>query len=196
MYENASVPCTTAHLFLPIVKRKRRNSCSQENGGLVSMYNEKRKCERTLYDRPSVPPYCEKKKTRRARPSSLRRVEKERARRGETSSLRHVEKEGTSPHCVALKTPALTIRLPVHAIQAALPDSTPPRPVPKTAIPLKLLFIFPTDRNSPSTGTDYFWQGGIKNLDREMEAYEILCSNQEGADMAEGVPTAGRSMST
>jgi hypothetical protein len=34
---------------------------------------------------------------------------------------------------------------------------------------------------------DYFWQGGIKNLDKEMEAYEILCSAQEGADM--GVPT-------
>ena len=100
VYENASVPCTTAHLFLPIVKRKRRNSCSQENGGLVSMYNEKRKCERTLYDRPSVPPHCEKEKTRRARPSSLCRVERERARRGKTSSLCHVEKEGMSPHCV------------------------------------------------------------------------------------------------
>ena len=80
------------------------------------------------------------------------------------------------------------------------PDSTPPRPVPKTAIPLKLLFLFPTDRNSPSTGTDYFWQGGIKNLDKEMEAYEILCANQElqeGAgviDTAEGVPTAGESI--
>ena len=99
-----------------------------------------------------------------------------------------------------IPTPSLTIRLPVHAIQAALPDSTPPRPVPKTAIPLKLLFLFPTDRNSPSTGTDYFWQGGIKNLDKEMEAYEILCTNQElqeGAgviDTAEGVPTAGESI--
>jgi hypothetical protein len=89
-------------------------------------------------------------------------------------------------------TTILSIRLPVHAIQAALPNITPPRPVPKTAIPLKLLFTFPTDRNSPSAGTDYFWQGGINNLDKEMEAYEILCSSQEGAgevDMAEGVPT-------
>ena len=36
---------------------------------------------------------------------------------------------------------------------------------------------------------DSFWQGGIRNLDREMEAYEILCSNQETADeMDTGVP--------
>ena len=39
----------------------------------------------------------------------------------------------------------LTIRLPLHAIQVALPDSMPRQPVPKTAILLKLLFIFPTD---------------------------------------------------
>jgi len=45
-----------------------------------------------------------------------------------------------------IPTPSLTIWLPVHAIQAVLPDSsTPPQPVPKTAIPLKLLFMFPTD---------------------------------------------------
>jgi len=111
-------------------------------------------------------------------------------------SATDLDTDDNGPPPPTIPTPALTIRLPVHAIQAALPDSTPPRAVPKTAIPLKLLFIFPTDRNSPSTGTDYFWQGGIKNLDREIEAYEILCSNQEGADMAEGVPTAGRSMST
>jgi hypothetical protein len=81
--------------------------------------------------------------------------------------------------------PPLTIRLPFEAIQVALPVLTPQRPtaMQKTAIPLNSLFIFPTDRNSPSTepGIDYFWQGGIKNLDSEMEACEILCTSQENA---------------
>ena len=102
VYENVSVPCMTAHLFLPIVKRKRRNSCSQKNGGLVSMYNKKRKCKRTfkLYNCLSVPPHCEKEKTRRAHPSLLHCLEKEKARRAENFLLCYVEKEGTSPHCV------------------------------------------------------------------------------------------------
>jgi hypothetical protein len=58
-------------------------------------------------------------------------------------------------------------------------------------IPLKLLFIFPADRNSPlpEAGIDYFWQGGIKNLDEEMEACEALFSRQEGAgEVDTGVP--------
>jgi hypothetical protein len=90
--------------------------------------------------------------------------------------------------------PPLTIRLPLHAIHAALPPSTPLRPVPKTAIPLKLLFIFPTGQPSSSStaGLDYFWQGGIKNLDKEMEAFEILCASQESPGEADAnVPTAG-----
>jgi hypothetical protein len=77
--------------------------------------------------------------------------------------------------------PPLTIRLSLHAIQAALPTPQRPVVVPKTAIPLKSLFIFPTNRDSPSTGMDYFWQGGIKNLDQEMEAYDILSAFLESA---------------
>jgi hypothetical protein len=84
--------------------------------------------------------------------------------------------------------PSFMIRLPLQAVRAALPVPTPPRRPTKTAIALKSLFIFPTDRNSPSTGMDYFWQGGIKNLDKEMEAYELLCSSQ-AADSEE---SAGR----
>ena len=68
------------------------------------------------------------------------------------------------PSSAPVPTPSLTIRLPVQAIQAALPDSTLPKPVPKTAIPLnlKLLFTFPADRNLPSTGMDYFWKGELR----------------------------------
>jgi hypothetical protein len=83
--------------------------------------------------------------------------------------------------------PPLTIRPPLHAIHAALPNPTQrrrPATDPKTAIPLKLLFIYPTDH--PSTGMDYFWQGGIENLDKEMNAYEILCSGQEGSEIEVG----------
>jgi hypothetical protein len=28
---------------------------------------------------------------------------------------------------------------------------------------------------------EYFWKGGIQNLDKEMEVYEALCSSQESA---------------
>jgi hypothetical protein len=86
----------------------------------------------------------------------------------------------------------LTIRLSLHAIRSALPDPPPPQPAnaaPKTAILLKSLFIFPTSRDSPSPGIDYFWKGGIENLDKEMEAYEILCSGQEGSGETDtGIP--------
>jgi hypothetical protein len=61
----------------------------------------------------------------------------------------------------------------------------------ETVIPLKLLFIFPADRNSPlpEASIDYFWKGGIKNLDEEMEACEALFSSQERAgEVDTGVP--------
>jgi hypothetical protein len=72
--------------------------------------------------------------------------------------------------------PPLTIRLPLHAIQSAL--QTTPSAAPK--IPLKSLFIFPEDSSAPSE-MEYFWEGGIQNLDKEMEVYEALCSSQESA---------------
>lgn len=80
--------------------------------------------------------------------------------------------------------PPLTIWILLHAIQAALPDPTllqQSTAIPKTTIPLKMLFIFPTDKNSLSIGMEYFWQGGIKNLDTEMGAYELLSSSEETA---------------
>jgi hypothetical protein len=85
--------------------------------------------------------------------------------------------------------PPLTIWLPLHAIQAALPASMPEQPtiVPKMAIPLKLLFIFSTNWDSPSTGMDYFWQGGVKNLDKEMEAYEMLSAALENNSVESGL---------
>jgi hypothetical protein len=52
----------------------------------------------------------------------------------------------------------------------------------KTCIPLEILFEYPTDTNLPSEGMNSFWRGGIKNLEKEMEAYEILASIDEASD--------------
>jgi hypothetical protein len=83
-----------------------------------------------------------------------------------------VEEATADPDCddpnddeLSPSAPPLTICLPLQAIQAALLASTPQQPtILKVVIPLKLLFIFPTNRDSPSTGMDYFWQEGIKNF--------------------------------
>jgi len=41
----------------------------------------------------------------------------------------------------------------------------------------------------PEASIDYFWKGGIKNLDKEMEACKALFSSQEGAgEVDTGVP--------
>jgi hypothetical protein len=52
--------------------------------------------------------------------------------------------------------------------------------VKKTSIPLKILFKYPTDGIDlplDSDGVDSFWRGGVQNLEKEMEAYELLSSN-------------------
>jgi hypothetical protein len=52
----------------------------------------------------------------------------------------------------------------------------------KTSIPLEILFKYPTDTDPPSEGMNSFWRGGIKNVEKEMEAYEILNTNEEVFD--------------
>jgi len=49
---------------------------------------------------------------------------------------------------------------------------------PTTKIPLGSLFVFLEDPSAPSE-MEYFWRGGIQNLDEEMEVHKILCSGQE-----------------
>ncbi len=73
----------------------------------------------------------------------------------------------------------LTIRLPLHAVQSALQE-TPLAQSAATKIPLESLFVFPEDPSAPSQ-MEYFWRGGIQNLDEEMEVHKILCSGQESA---------------
>ncbi|KAF8256976.1 hypothetical protein EI94DRAFT_1761551, partial [Lactarius quietus] len=51
----------------------------------------------------------------------------------------------------------------------------------KTSIPLEILFQYPTDTDLPSEGMNSFWRG-VENLEKEMEAYEILNANEEAFD--------------
>jgi hypothetical protein len=76
---------------------------------------------------------------------------------------------------------------------AVIPAALAPAPAPsptsqpqasrtqkrKTQIPLKTLFIYPTDPNAPLNGLDDFWKGGIKNLESESEVLEILSAGGE-----------------
>lgn len=83
---------------------------------------------------------------------------------------------------------------------AALTITVPPlnpatclaRPVAvKVSIPLKTLFRYPTDAtvDPPSEGMNRFWRGGIQNLDKEMEAYELLGSvDEENTDEISETP--------
>jgi hypothetical protein len=41
-------------------------------------------------------------------------------------------------------------------------------------VPLKILFDYPTDIYTPSKEMNSFWSGGIVNLEKEIEAYDIL----------------------
>ncbi len=69
---------------------------------------------------------------------------------------------------------------PLHS--AALSDQA--TQAKKTSIPLKILFKYPTDTDAdlPTKGMNLFWKGGIQNLEKEMEAYEILCSSEENVN--------------
>ena len=52
----------------------------------------------------------------------------------------------------------------------------------KVSIPLKTLFKYPTVAEPPSDGMNTFWNGGIRNLEKEMEAYELLSSAVTGEE--------------
>ena len=62
--------------------------------------------------------------------------------------------------------------------------------VVKVSIPLKILFKYPTDAtpDPPSEGMNRFWRGGIQNLDKEMEVYELLGSGEDNTDVNSETP--------
>jgi hypothetical protein len=75
--------------------------------------------------------------------------------------------------------PPLTITIPPLNSATLSNQATQ---VKKTSIPLQILFKYPTDTDPPSDGMNSFWKGGIQNLEKEMEAYEILSSSEENVD--------------
>ena len=55
--------------------------------------------------------------------------------------------------------------------------------VKRTCIPLKILFNYPTGTELPPEGMNSFWRGGIENLEKEMEACDILSGlTEENSD--------------
>jgi hypothetical protein len=80
------------------------------------------------------------------------------------------------------KPPPLRITIPpLNSATLSAHDSHRATPVRK--IPLKILFKYPaaTDLSldESESGMNSFWRGGIQNLDKEMEAYELLVSLSE-----------------
>lgn len=73
---------------------------------------------------------------------------------------------------------SLRITLPHTVLPSTQTTSTC---VKRVSIPLKKLFVFPTELDvASSSAIEYFWQGGIRNLEQEMEAHEILMSSESG----------------
>ena len=85
--------------------------------------------------------------------------------------------------------PAVTVQAPSGPLTITIPPYNPvTQPaqttgVKKTCIPLKILFKYPTGTELPSEGMNSFWRGGIENLEKEMEAYDILSGlTEENSD--------------
>ena len=84
---------------------------------------------------------------------------------------------------------SLMITIPPLNSATLSPQATP---LKKTCIPLEILFEYPTDTELPSEGINSFWRGGIENLEREMDAYEILAyeaSDQASDGIQPEIPT-------
>jgi hypothetical protein len=59
----------------------------------------------------------------------------------------------------------------------------PPVPQAETAllakIPLQLLFDYSTTSPTPGPGLDFYWKGGLKNLEEELAAYDLLYAEED-----------------
>ena len=92
-------------------------------------------------------------------------------------------------------TPSPPLKITISPLNSAtLSDAR--APVKKTSIPLEILFKYPTTTDLPldESGMNSFWQGGIQNLEKEMEAYELLTrslgEDSENADVNPETPTS------
>ena len=85
-----------------------------------------------------------------------------------------------------IPNPHLTIRLSAEAIRAALPTQPNPQRA-KTSVPLSTLFLFPAHSDSTTNVIDFFWNGGVTGLNREMDVLDILCRSGEDSSGTAGV---------
>jgi len=74
-----------------------------------------------------------------------------------------------------------TIRVPPRPQPAnSEPSTTVTQRPPSHLIPLKSLFDYTMDSDANAgAGLDFYWKGGLKNLNRELAAYELLCEEED-----------------
>ena len=89
-----------------------------------------------------------------------------------------------------MPVPPLTITIPplYSATRSAQSNTLAPVIV---SIPLRILFKYPLEKDPPSDGMNTFWRGGIQNLDRELEAYDLLSGSHEPGDSEDTTTTTG-----
>ena len=72
-----------------------------------------------------------------------------------------------------------------------LPTSLPqPRTATQRWIPLALLFSF--TNTSSSACLDFYWKGGLKNMEREVAAYDLLNAGDDAGEASEIVEATAR----
>ena len=90
----------------------------------------------------------------------------------------------------AAQPPPLRITIP--PLNSATLSDAQRTQVKKTSIPLKNLFNYPTTTDLDDSGMNTFWKGGIQNLEKEMEAYELLTQSlgddSENTDINPEIP--------
>jgi hypothetical protein len=58
-----------------------------------------------------------------------------------------------------------------------------PIPQPTTALPSKIPLSLLFDYTTPSgPGLEFYWKGGLKNLEQELAAYDLLYSEEDDTD--------------
>jgi len=43
-----------------------------------------------------------------------------------------------------------------------------------------------TSNMIPGAGLDFYWKGGLKNLNQELAAYDLLCEEEEDESLPDG----------
>lgn len=89
-----------------------------------------------------------------------------------------------------MPVPPLTITIPPLNSATRSVQSNTLAPV-IVSIPLRKLFKYPLEKDPPSDGMNTFWRGGIRNLDRELEAYDLLGDSREPGDSEDTTTTEG-----